>query len=786
MLHRVPLRNGWELWRSVCLRATGFPAELVLELAASEAAAAVDRLLDQEAAVERAREEATRDREPRERRVLERTDGPLAAARARAEELARELDAHYLRAQHATSARLRGFTLDDRFRQALTWQNRAALRASVDSLSRRPIEATDSKTRKDQLAVASYVQRYCVKNDTIGFFGPVGWATIGDAPETLRMRPGADLLANRTVYYEYWAIAALAERLARDPALRPFLVPRRVPTCRIEGTTLFHSIGRSSELPAEFAAVATRCDGVRTAREIAREVGDEADVFELLDELVENQVITWTLEIPTAGAHPDHHLAAWLDRIEDVGARERARAALAELDRERARVANARDATELDAAVADFEARFTSVTDAGSQRAAGLAYAGRTPLFEDCRRDLEVELGRSWVERLAPLELLLQSARWFTHEIASRYRSELSAIYEQLRGDAQAIDFARFWQAVPRLFPGAGATGSIVGAVRDELRRRWSAILRVDPAETHARRSAAALAGEVAAAFRSPGPGWPAARHHSPDVMIAARGHEAFARGEYTIVLGELHVGFHTFAVPLFAKQHPAPDELIAARDADLDQIRIAPVWSKAVSRADYYSLSARDLDLEIGDTKSARPRSQVVVPAELVVTATSERLEVRTRDGSRRFDIIAFLEHHLIAESYAAWSLLPPAPRTPRISIDDLVVARATWRVDPGELAWPRLDTPVARFLGARRWARSLGMPRWLFVKTPEETKPVYVDLESTVFVELLAKHLRAASAASLSEMLPAVDETWVVDANGAAYTSELRLAVVDPEPWC
>jgi hypothetical protein len=166
-------------------------------------------------------------------------------------------------------------------------------------------------------------------------------------------------------------------------------------------------------------------------------------------------------------------------------------------------------------------------------------------------------------------------------------------------------------------------------------------------------------------------------------------------------------------------------------------------------------------------------------------VDEVDDRLEVRTRDGRQRFDIIAFLEHHLIAESYAAWSPLAPAPTTPRVSIDDVVIVRATWRVTPSDLEWPRLDAAVDRFVAAQRWARSLGLPRWVFVKTPEEQKPVYVDFSSPVYVDMLAKQLRMASAAAFTEMLPTVEQTWVRDASGARYTSELRVAAVDPERW-
>lgn len=40
--------------------------------------------------------------------------------------------------------------------------------------------------------------------------------------------------------------------------------------------------------------------------------------------------------------------------------------------------------------------------------------------------------------------------------------------------------------------------------------------------------------------------GWTAARYLSPDIMIAADGAEAVARGDFTLVLGELHLAANT------------------------------------------------------------------------------------------------------------------------------------------------------------------------------------------------------------------------------------------------
>jgi hypothetical protein len=114
------------------------------------------------------------------------------------------------------------------------------------------------------------------------------------------------------------------------------------------------------------------------------------------------------------------------------------------------------------------------------------------------------------------------------------------------------------------------------------------------------------------------------------------------------------------------------------------------------------------------------------------------------------------------------------------------VVLTRERWTVPAAQLAFAREEDTLARFIAARAWARATGLPRRLFLKVPEETKPLFVDLESPTFVDLAAKMVRKASEISLSEMLPDLEELWLTDAHGRHYTSELRLVAVDPVAWC
>jgi Lantibiotic dehydratase, N terminus len=780
--HLVPLHGDWSVWRWIRLRGAGFPVALVDELALPDATAAIDRDRDGGAAASAPRSA------PGERDASDERN----TADARWREIAAAFEADRRRAASA----LRRIAASPRFLEALTWQNRHALQAGLARLATAPVEAVDRDTRKRELAVASYLQRYCVKNDTISFFGPVGWGTLREDATGATLVPGRTLLARRTVYYEHWCLHAIAEHIAEDAQLLPWLAPRRAPTLRIEGTTLHAPVERQTEVNPVIARLLAACDGETLARAIAHAlvadpqlgVRDEDEVYALLAALVEKDLILWTLELPPEALDPERYLRRVLDGVGDPAVRARAIGTLDAIAAARARVAQAAgDPVALDAALDAFEQTFRAMTGVAPTRKPGETYGGRTLLYEDCRRDVSFTVGTDVLARIAPpLGLLLTSARWYTHAIAARYREALRRIYDSLQRGAASptIDFRRFWDQARSLFPGRGAP-SIVADVTADLHARWRDVLGIDgagdPAFRRCDRTYRELADDVARRFRAPGPGWPLARYQSPDLLFAARDVDALSRGEHLVVVGEIHTGMSSVLVPVFVREFPDADALVRAREADLPAPGIAPVWSHERSRADMFSLARHDLSLENGRARSARPRGQVIAESALVVDERDGELEVRTRDGARRFDLIAFLEHHLIAESHAGFSVVASGSHAPRITVDGVVFSRETWQLAPDDLAFARLASPLERFVAARRWACGLGLPRRVFVKVPEETKPVFVDLHSSVLVDNLARIARKASRVAISEMLPDVDQTWLVDREGHTYTSELRIVAVD-----
>jgi hypothetical protein len=859
--HRVLLPDGsgeWSLWRCACLRGAGFPVSDLERLAATPAAAAADRLAAAEDDAERRRAEALAAAGDELRRgerqglallvkaIRKLKKGKLpaadalpaavreavercAAADAEVGRLAEEYAARFTAAAERLARELRAIARDGRFREAVLWLNRRLVEDALDRLAERDGDGqTTWKTRQREQLVVSYLQRFCAKNDTIGFFGPVGWATVGEAAEPIAVRHGPDFLAGRRVFFEGWGIDALAAALAAQPGLRPALAPRRGVFVRADGELVAQAPGAG--LPPEMRALLALCDGRNAARQLAARLvaagtlPDESAVYALLERLAAAGLVTWGFDLPLA-LEPERALRRRIEALDaaaDDGAeRQAALQALAELEADRRAVELAAgDDRALDRALRQLEDRFTRLTGLGASRGHGETYAGRTLVYEDCRRGTEVDFGAGLLAELAaPLGLLLTSARWLTWAAAEIHRQRFEQTFEELRREtgAERVELAAFCrQLLPVLI--APQTSPVRQQVLPEFRRRWAEVLALPDAR--ARRvsyTSEELRDRVLRAFAAPGPGWTTARHHSPDLLIAASGPEAIRRGDYSLVLGELHVGNNTLATNLFVAQHPSPQELVAAMERDVPEPCVFPTLPKAwqqeesdgllgvplpglTGRLAYGLAAAKDLFLEVTPAPSEVPGSRALAIADLYVErghaggsgeaggAAGGGLRVTGGDGSRSWDLLAFLQTVIQMQIVGVFKIFPPEAHWPRVTIDRLVVWRESWMAPAASLEFAGAATEAQRFAGARRWAHGRGLPRRVFVKAPYEQKPFLLDLDSPLSVELFARVVRRSveksqgkARISFSEMVPAPEDAWLPDRLDRRYASELRLVAFD-----
>ncbi|GHH90470.1 lantibiotic dehydratase [Streptomyces capillispiralis] len=751
----VPSLGRWRLWEQFALRGPGFPADGVLRLAPAGLAEAADKF---------------------------DADAPLDGAGW--EDFARL----FADAAVETAHTLQDIARMPSFREAVAWQNRPVLTSGVAPFLRWTpgVDPRSSMPRQREELVAHYWQRFCVKNDTIGFFGPVGWGRWDAATSGAALSTGSGLVAESTVYWASWGIDALARTLDADPGLREWIAPRRVPFVTVDGDRVRVPGRRPVTVPAGTAAVLALCDGVRPARAIAAALPD-LDVPAVLADLVARRWVAWRLEVP-AGTHPDRDLRTWLETVGASGPRRRGLAALDRLEEGRAAVAAARDVDALVGALTDLERDFTELTDTAAVREKSASTAPcRALVYHDSRRSATARLGPEVLRALRPLRLLMDSAGWLTSRLAAALRTGMRPVYERLAAEGP-VDLAAFWFACLPLLHGT------VRATADELQEEFAATWRRILAVPAGARRVDVRSADIEAAVRQEFPGsggWTAARYLSPDIMVVADGTEAVARGDFTLVLGELHLAANTLGASLFTHQHPDVGELLRLTDRDHPGPRLLPLLPKEhrarlSTRVRHTLIRPEDYQVALTDFTADPTRPRAVRSADAVVEEHGGDLVVRLPDGAR-FPVTDVFSHVLTTLSMDLFQLLPQADHTPRVTLDRLVVARETWRLPAAGADFADDKDEARRFVRARRWRARLGLPRYVFVVSPTESRPFYVDFDSPVYVTILAKALRRLGrrdpegTVTFTEMLPTPEQTWLRDDEGRRYTSELRFVAFD-----
>lgn len=764
--HRFPLgKTSWTVWRDGLLRTTGFPAAGLDRLAAPASAALAN--------------------------------AHLAGAATR-NEFAEAFEATVIRC----SNEINRIAADPLLREAIMWQNPEAV-TLLDSLRRSGSPAPrNSKRRYRELQLTRFWQRYCGKTETIGFFGPGLWATVDGDSAGVRAIPGPGLVERRRVCLEPWVLTSYGAVLANEPDIRCWLPPAPMPHHWLDGDVL-HRPGRPPQrLTSGEAVCLSLCDGHRPAAHVVAALADHTDLaiqdaadgYRLLADLVARRLVTWDANLPL-GPQTEQLLRKRIAAIEPEPLRGRARAGLDRLDHTRRAVAKAAgDPAALSVAMARLAAEFTDLTGREPRRRHGRTYAGRGLCYEDTTRDLRVLVGANLIDGIAaPLGLMLQAARWFTSEVASRYEAALQKLFVNASRGGQPTTLADLWYPAIELF--WGDDDRPVDGVLESLYRRWATLFGESLGSAGSSRlnfDSPGLLLRLPDVFPASRPGWSIARIHSPDLHVCATSVQAINAGDFLAVLGELHVAHATLCDRWCTWSRTEPGRLLELAIQDFGQRRLVPLlpplWGKDAGRT--VQIEDAATDLQIGFAKSAAVDANRLVPISAVVVCMEGERLVGVLPDDSRYPLLEFFSHFLSAVTVDAFRNVGTDRHTPRVTVDRTVLFRETWRIPMDDLR----DLLTARdeadqYLAGRRLVAVLGLPRRCFTKVPTETKPVYIDFTSPHYVASLCTMLRAArnaggdSGVVLTEMLPTPEQTWVPDRAGRTYFGELRLHMTDPE---
>jgi hypothetical protein len=286
------------------------------------------------------------------------------------------------------------------------------------------------------------------------------------------------------------------------------------------------------------------------------------------------------------------------------------------------------------------------------------------------------------------------------------------------------------------------------------------------------------LAARARLAFADRVPAWRFSGHQSVDLQIAARDEQAIRDGQYFAVVGDSHPGANPLLQGVFAHRHPAPARLreLQRREAGAALPFLLPPWGPGMN-AEARGVPVLDDDavhIAMSPESAAPNGRRTWQPHELWVESSGDLIDA---SGALRMPLAEVFSTPIFVAGVRSWIPLPGGEHSPRLVVGKAVLRRESWSV-PGARAPGDADVLAA-------WARDRGMPRRVFVKTPVERKPFYLDFDSPVLRRMAARHIRQSAAApepvGFTEMLPGPEDCWLADPEGRRYTSELRLVAFD-----
>ena len=303
-----------------------------------------------------------------------------------------------------------------RLREAIVWQNRSAFVHGVDRLE--PGGTLRKNERRALRLFIRYLQRYAAKNDTIGFFGPLGWVRLHANDGGGSFEPADTLVAEQRVCFEPWAVRAILSSCPDTVAKAPLRLAAHL---RLEDDLLIGP-DRTRAATREEATLIRAAHGCTKERVLIASGASP----ESCDRLVALGVLQGGPAVAVAA---------------DPGARypnspvlTRFKGYLRSLEQA------AGSANRVSETLAALESDFARTTGRAATRNPGRTYAGRSLVYLDCRRKGVLSLGGDTIGPLRDLLAFLgMVARGYTYAIARELASEMRRILPRGRMFSGAI-----------------------------------------------------------------------------------------------------------------------------------------------------------------------------------------------------------------------------------------------------------------------------------------------------------------------------------------------------------
>ena len=698
-----------------------------------------------------------------------------------------EADQQYQAYLERTRQGLIDFLDDDAVAEALFISNPSALTRTRELIRDRYAKNDTRKKQKLRLGW-SYAQRFCAKNDTSSFFGPLAWGRFDpQQAENMHVTYGDAWIKDRHTFFENWAVQRLVDQINQQcPALD--CMPLQLNTgCYLQEQTLFMPIGKKQHLSPPTAQVLAYVnnpgDGTPTFRGLLNASADTpaSALRDLLEHLVSKRIVRRGWRMSPRERQPIEQMQRWLEdaRLPEAF-RQTWQLRLEKLE-------NARR----DYAIGDLERR-TECLDTLNQllaeasvdlsRETGAMYVGRYPVYEDCSRNMTISLGGGLLAQINDdLGPLMRIHQWLIKAIAHQLNQAFIEVWEQRQNAlvGTPVDFLDLLNSLAPLLPAIEAR--IVIDLEQRLDNAWAQQLEgfPDNLDVHLRaadveRLISRLDAELGVTdFEVFG-----SDYHSPDFLLSSASVDAINRGDYAIIVGEVHPAVHTLSQPVAAPFGPFNTQVNEEVEAIFQRPRLVLADSPESyqrSHIDWPLLpSYQQLILPTGGGCVAA--HQQFAAGRAKVTYANGRLQVIDALGQFSEDLLCVYPTPLHRLGFALAGSAVAKHDQRRIWLGRALYKRASWLFSSDQL--PQLKTSIDDLdhtLQWRSWAVAQGLPRYAFIKIDSEPKPLFLDFDNPLSLDGISNALQSASQVKFSEMRPCPEELWLAQARGR-FCCEIR----------
>ena len=659
----------------------------------------------------------------------------------------------------------------------------SGLRDLIAAVPDAPLPPRKKSLRARERHLLLYLQRICGKNDTLSEYGPQSWGRAEAAVRGVQIAPQPGI-ARRETFLERWTAQGVAAAINADLETAAEIAPRLHPLGRIDGDEFtFTESGETQPIAPQITALLKRCDSTRPAHSLGVPLS-------VLHDLVRQKFLQWEMEVPALEPHAFDLLldevrrwretpvrARWLEQLQPI----------ATLSQDFARVPDPR------ARLAMIDEAVERLANLGAHKSASrFLYSATNPIGEECFRESNFRISQKLLD-----EVTTEIAPWIDlwrdnyAFVASRVAAGLRAILEQVPLKEESLPLPEFLRrCVEAKMPlnGAGMVALAHLAFR-ETKEAFRESLG-DRAQLRECELTEADYRFVRQNFSYEK--FDECTYPSADLQLAAASLDAVARGDYQWILAELHP-------PVALLHHgfywSCPDKP-ALREALERTLHGRPYLYYGYFAADFTATTAVRLDALPAAIKFVAPQRsagnwQTFRPAETeVFIDESGDVGVRTR-GAREY-LGSFARGWVIPLGFHPFSFSLGA-HTPRLRCGKVIVQREAWTVtleELGQADFTGISRDLVVAVEKLRAARSL--PRQVYIRPTEralrragvegrdkDTKPVLIDFESYLFLEIFHRWLTKAGELEVTEMLPTPEQLLWQEADGRR-TFELRTQII------